>query len=147
METGKQFWVVVADESRAIVYGRDTRKGPLQELFVLENPDGRKKAGELVTDRSGRAFDSGGQGRHGMAKEKNGPREHVAEAFARQIAARIGKETHSGNCRDYALIAAPRFLGLLRDALATHSQLAPSKTVDKEVVGKDVAFLKKLLDA
>ena len=101
---------------------------------------------ESVSDRSGRSFDSGGQGRHAMGQPRSGPKNQVATTFARQIAARISKANHNGQCRGYVLVAAPRFLGLLRDALATHSSVPPYQTVDKEVVGKDVAFLKKLID-
>lgn len=143
---GKDFWVVVADESLAIVYARDRKTGPMRELARLDNEDGRKRLGELVSDRGGRAFDSFGQGRHAMAKEKSGPKQHAAEMFAKDIAERIGKAVHTGRCRGYALVAAPRFLGLLRDAVETSVKTAPYKTVAKEVVGKDMKFIQNLVD-
>ena len=146
MPVERAFWVVVADESQVIAYTRQAKRGPMQELFRLDNPDGRKKPGELVTDRGGRAFDSGGQGRHAMGQEKSGPKGHIAAAFAKQIATRIGKATHTGACRGYVLIAAPRFLGMLRDAVATNCSVAPYMTIDKDVVGRDTAFLQKLVD-
>jgi len=142
----KAFWVVVADESQAIVYARERKSGPMHELFRLENADGRKKPGELVSDRGGRAFDSFGTGRHAMANEKDGPKRHVAAQFAKQIAERIGKAVHNGRCRGYALVAAPRFLGVLRDAVATTCHVEPYKTVAKEMVGKDTNVLQKLVD-
>ena len=142
----KAFWVVVADESQAIVYARERKTGPMREFAKLANEDGRKKPGELVSDRGGRAFDSMGQGRHAMAKEKSGPKQHAAEMFAKDIAERIGKAVHSGRCRGYALVAAPRFLGLLRDAVETSCHTQPYKTVAKEVVGKDVDFIRRLID-
>jgi len=142
----KSYWIVVADESKAIVYTRDTKRAPLHELFSLENEVGRMKVGELLADRGGRSFDSFGKGRHTMAKEKSGPKKHAAEAFGKQIAERIGKATHGGSCRGYALIAPPRFLGVLRDALSIASRDEPFHTIAKEVVGKDTAFLQKLLD-
>ena len=142
----KVFWVVVADESQAVVYARDSRSGPMYELFVLDNADGRKKPGELVSDRGGRSFDSFGAGRHAMAKERSTPKKHVAEVFAKQIAERIGKACHMGRCRGYALVAAPRFLGLLRDAVETSCSVTPYTTVAKEVVGKDTRFIQGLVD-
>lgn len=144
--TNKAFWVVVADESQAIVYARERKSGPMHELFRLENEDGRKKPGELVSDRGGRSYDSFGSGRHAMAKEKSGPKKHVAEMFAKEIAERVGKATHMGRCRGYALVAAPRFLGMLRDALETSCSVEPYKTIDKEVVDKDVGFIRELVD-
>ncbi len=142
----KTYWIVVADEARAIVYTRDTRRAPLTESFSLENDAGRRKPGDLETDRGGRSFDSFGAGRHSMAKEKSGLKKSATEAFAKDIAERIGKAIHNGRCRGYALVAAPRFLGMLRAALASSCNVEPFTTIDKEVVGKDTAFLEKLID-
>lgn len=142
----KTYWIVVADEVRAIVYTRESQRAPLVEYFSLDNEAGRKKAGELLSDRGGRSFDSFGRGRHTMAREKSSPKQHIAEAFAAQIAKRIGKAMHDGSCRGYALIAAPRFLGLLRAALTTACKVEPFTTVAKEVVGQDVSVLQKLVD-
>lgn len=142
----KTFWIVVADEARAIVYTRDTRRAPLIELFSLENDAGRRKPGELESDRGGRSFDSFGAGRHSMAKEWSGLKKSATEAFAKDIAERIGKAMHGGRCRGYALVAAPRFLGMLRAALASSCNVEPFTTIDKEVVGKETAFIEKLLD-
>jgi protein required for attachment to host cells len=118
----------------------------MQELFSLENEAARVKTGELLSDRGGRSFDSAGKGRHTMAKEKSSPKRHLAETFAKQIAERIGKASHAGSCIAYSLIAPPRFLGLLRDALGNTAAQDPLQTVSKEVVGKDTTFLEKLLD-
>ncbi|MDH5621407.1 MAG: host attachment protein [Gammaproteobacteria bacterium] len=142
----KTYWVVVADEARAIVYTRNTLHGPLSEYFSLESTAARKKTDELLSDHGGRSFDSVGRGRHTLAREKSSPKQHVAEAFAAQIAERIGKVMHDGSCRGYALIAAPRFLGLLRDALAKTCKVEAFKSVAKEVVGQEPAVLQKLVD-
>ncbi len=141
----KCFWVVVADESNAIVYARDTRRGPLRELFSLGNEAARKKTAELISDRGGRSFDSHGKGQHTMANEKSGPKKHAAMLFAKQIAERIKKVMHDGTCRGFALVAAPRFLGVLRNAIAIATTAEPYVAVDKEMVGQDTAAIEKLL--
>ena len=115
----KHYLVVVADESRAIFYTHETRRGPLKEVGSLANEAARMKTQDLVTDRSGRSFDSHGHGRHAMAGDKGGPRQHAAEMFAKSVADRIASSLYDGSCRSYALVAAPRFLGLLRDAIGT----------------------------
>ena len=141
----RAYWVIVADEANAIVYQRTTRRAPLRELVAFSNDAARKKTADLQSDRGGRSFDSFGDGRHTMSKEKSDPKTHAAQVFARQIADRIGKATHDGSCRGYALIAAPRFLGLLRDAVSRASSLEPFATVDKEMVGQDPSVIEKLL--
>lgn len=142
----RAFWVVAANESQAIFYGRETMSGPLHQFLSLENESGRKKTGDLLTDRGGRSFDSFGAGRHTMAMEKADPKKQAATVFAKQIAQRIGKAVHDGSCRDFALIAAPRFLGLLRDSVSRNCRFGPSKTIDKDVVGQDGAVLRKLIN-
>ena len=142
----KTYWIVVADESRANIYTRAARRSPLIELLALDNEMGRKKTGEIMSDRGGRSFDSIGAGRHTMAAEKADPKKHAATVFAKQIAERIAKVTHDGSCRGYALIAAPRFLGMLREAVSRRCNVEPFKTIDKDVVGQDAAVLQKLID-
>ena len=142
----KRSWtVVVADESTAIVYARDSRSGPLRELFSLDNEAARMKTEQLISDSGGRSFDSKGMGRHTMSKEKADPKKHAASIFAKQIAERIAKKIVDGSCRGYALVAAPRFLGILRDAFSVVTTTEPYATVDKEVVGRDAAVIEKLL--
>ncbi len=141
----KIYWIVVANEASAIVYGRETWRGPLEELFKVENDDGRKKTGDLISDRGGRSFDSFGQGRHTMARENTGPKRESSLRFARDLAGRIKGSLHAGSCRGYVLIAAPRFLGELRHVLENMVTVKPMLTIDKDVVGQDKAVLKKLL--
>ena len=141
----KFYWVVVADESKSIVYSRVTRSGPLREVFSLTNEAARMKTEELISDSGGRRYDSKGKGRHTMTSEKADPKQHAASIFAKQIAERIGRVMHDGSCRGFALIAAPRFLGVLRDAVTVATSAEPYATVDKEVVGQDTTVIEKLL--
>lgn len=142
----KKYWVVVADESAATVYTRDTRRAPMRALFSLSNEVARMKTGEIIADRGGRSFDSHGDGRHTMANEKVGPQREAAMRFAKDIAGRIKDGRHRGICRDYALVAAPRFLGDLRQALATAGVDDPYFEIAKDLVGHDTAQIEKLLD-
>ena len=142
----RRYLVVVADEYRAIFYARDTRTGPLRKLRTFTNETARKKTGDLITDRGGRSFDSHGQGRHTMGGERDSPQQHSARGFAKDIAETVAAESHKGTCRGYAVVAAPRFLGLLRQEFATALRDAPYATIDKDVVGQDEAFIEKLLE-
>ena len=143
----KYYLVVVADESKAVLYSRERLRGPLQEQRTFENEAARLKTDDIIADRGGRAFDSHGQGRHTMTAEKSDPKQHLAEGFARQIAEHIGAEQHKGSLRGYALIAAPRFLGTLRAQLAPRVSEEPYATIDKNVVAQGADVIAKLLDA
>ena len=137
MQTGNKYYlVVVADESKAVLYKREKRRGPLQELRTFENEAARLKTDDLIADRGGRSFDSHGHGRHTMTAEKSSPKQHIAEGFARGIAEHVGDELHKDHLWGYALIAAPRFLGTLRGMLASRTTTEPFAAVDKNVVGQ-----------
>ena len=139
-------WVVVADESTAVFYTREMRTSPMIEAFTLTNSVAREKSGDLLADTGGRSFDSHGQGRHTMTKERSGPRQHASEAFAKEIAEELAKAQHSGSFREFAVVAAPRFLGTLRGAFAAGRKLEPYASVDKEMVGQDTAVIARLVD-
>ncbi len=81
-------WVLVADNSRARIFLAETRNGPLLEIEALAHPESRLHAQELTSDLPGRAFDSGGQGRHAMELEVE-PKQHEVHAFAKQISDRL----------------------------------------------------------
>ena len=142
----RHFLVVVADEYRAIFYARDTMTGPLRKLSTHTNETARMKTGELLSDRGGRSFDSHGQGRHTMGGERDAPQQQSARAFAKELVQVVANEIHRGVCRGYAVIAAPRFLGLLRLEFATAVKDEPYATVDKDVVGQDEKFIENLLE-
>ena len=147
MQTGNKYYlIVVADESRAVLYQRDRRRGPLREIRTFENEAARLKIDDLLADRGGRAFDSHGQGRHTMTAEKSDPKQHLAESFARQIAEFIAAEAHKSVLRGYALVAAPRFLGTLRLQLESRVTEELYLSVAKNVVGQDESVIARLVD-
>jgi protein required for attachment to host cells len=143
----RHYVVVVADEYRAIFYERDTMTGPLRELRTYTNETARMKTGELLSDRGGRSFDSHGQGRHTMGSDRDAPQQQSAKAFAKDIAQVVAADCHKGACRGYAVIAAPRFLGLLRPEFGNAVKIQPYATVDKDVVGQDDAVIENLLES
>ena len=142
----KKQWVVVADESEAIIFQRKGRRTPLDEVTRLQNETARMKSGDLLADRDGRSFDSHGHGRHAVEKENADPKRQAALVFAKELAARIVKAgRNDGAFDELILIAAPRFLGLLRDALSTAGKLTPFLTIAKDVVQHDAEFIRGLI--
>jgi protein required for attachment to host cells len=81
-----------------------------------------------------------------MAGDKDAPQQQVAKAFAKDIAEKIAAECHKGTCRGYAVIAAPRFLGLLRQEFATAVKEEPYASIAKDVVAQDESFIEHLLE-
>ncbi len=141
----KHFLAVVADEAKAVLYTHETRSGPLSRWQSFENSTAHSKNADLESDRGGRSFDSHGQGRHSMTSDKKTPKQQAATVFAKRIAHEIAADVNSGRCRAYALIAAPRFLGELRDALAVTTSVEPYVSIDKDVVAREPNVIAGLL--
>lgn len=141
-----RYCFVVADEARAIIYGATSRRGDLQELRSMENETVRKKIDQLISDKGGRSFDSHGQGRHTLIKETSNPKRHASAMFAKNIVQWLSAAKHKGACCGFAVVAAPRFLGLLREELASSSVGEPFLAINKDVVGIPAAEIRELID-
>ncbi len=106
------------------------------ELSVVRDllqPSGRKPARDLVTDRPGQSSTSARPGHHSSLAPHSDPTEHVAEEFAREIADAVERGRLEGAYDRLALVAAPRFLGHLRDALNHQCRALVVAEVDKNL--------------
>lgn len=50
-------WVLIANRSFAKIYQVKGRGREIKEIHHIENPDGKKRPGEVLSDKPGRAFD------------------------------------------------------------------------------------------
>lgn len=124
-------WVVVADGTRARLFNRHKNRS-LEEFDVLLSPEHRLHEGDLVTDRDGRAFDSGGTSRHPMGN-KNSTKDHEMTGFAKRLAGRLEEGRNAGELERLVLVAPPRFLGQLRAQLSGPAADLVALTIDKEL--------------
>ena len=141
-----RYLIVVADQAMAKFYSRAKRNSALESLCTLRNDSAQKKTAELISDRGGRSFDSFGRGRHTMSNEEVDPRAHDANVFANQIRDRVIKAKRRGEFAELVIIAAPRFLGVLRKSFAASGGITPDRTIDKDVVAQDTSVIRKLLE-
>lgn len=114
--TTKTTWILVAHRAGAVLYASHGSGLPLSRVAEIANPDGRLKAGDVESDRPGRAFDRVGGGRHSMSVEESAP-EHLARAFVQQLVERLERGRLNHSFGRFALIAPPKLLGQLRAAL------------------------------
>ena len=142
----KSYWVIVADEYRAAIYAREKRYSPMQEVKSLQNEVAREKDSELDSDRSGRSFDSRGKGRHAMGGDESGIKAQSYLLFAKEIAERIASAKQRGKFDRLVVVAAPRFLGVLRPALMS-AGIESDREIDKEMTSQPPAAIADLIDA
>lgn len=128
-----KYWVLVADESAARLFASDKIRMELTEIEVLTNPEARIHERELGTERQGRGFESANPSRHAME-----PSSSIRETRALQFARDVGRKLEQGlNQQAYErliLIAAPDFLGLLRQQLRAGVQGRVAHSIDKNLV-------------
>lgn len=108
-------WIIVADSSHARIF--QTRDGgrTLEEIEDLANPLGRADNKQVATDGGGQYF--GPEGRGHTAPRVEEPVQHEVRQFARHLGHRLDTAAAQNRYQRLALVAAPRFLGLLRDSL------------------------------
>lgn len=137
-------WVVVADASKARIFSAKSRNGVLVETDDYLHAESRMKGRDLKTDTQGRAFDSGGQGRHAMGKEQEVD-EREAEIFARELCEEIDKAAKASQFEKLYIIATPRFLGYLRAQMSTQAKSLIAGEVGKDLVNHDIPDIRKHL--
>ena len=114
--------IVVADQSKARFFTVNSPAGELQEIHALEHNVARQKGSALASDRPGRSFDSGGQGRHAMSTSVE-PHEQEAIRFAKQVDEEVNASCRKGSYNHLVVVAGSHFLGLLREALTNPEKL------------------------
>jgi protein required for attachment to host cells len=113
----KTTWILVAHRAGAILFQSHGPGVPLARIAQIQNPRGRLKAGEVDADRPGRAFDRHGGGRHTHSREESAP-DRIESAFALQLAERLEHGRVESAFDRLVLIAPPKMLGKLREALS-----------------------------
>lgn len=140
---GKE-WIAVADRNRCRVFEQSSRHGPLEEVVDLVSPMARLKSQDINADRPGRAFDSAGQGRHAMSSTIE-PTEQETIRFAKEVADELHRGRMQHRFEKLYVIAEPRFLGHLRQALPRPLEEAVAAEIDKDWTGLAVEEIRKRL--
>ncbi len=126
-------WVLVADSARARIFKTDSRLGPLLEVGNLVHGEGRLHRQDLVSDRDGRAFDTKGDGRHGM-EAKTDPKKQEQISFIAEISQHLKAEHQAEQFHRLFLVAPPAMLGHLRDQLDASLKGSLVGSLDKNLV-------------
>lgn len=121
--------VVVADERDATFFDLTKPQAPLEERGSLHNDSARPDR-ELETDRPGRRFGGAHGNRHAVDGERSTQR-HETELFAKQVCQALDGARTRHEFDRLVIIAAPRMLGMLREALPAPCQAVVAAEVAK----------------
>jgi protein required for attachment to host cells len=144
-------WILIADGARARVLEQQKDYAALEPAFEGEEFTGTTaQSRQIASDRPGRSFDSGGEGRHAMEPPTD-PQRHAKFEFARELAEHLEKAANERRFERLVLVAAPQALGDLRDLLPKAVRARVIAEIDKDLtkvprqeLGKHLAQALKL---
>lgn len=133
----KTIWLLVADAARARLFAVDRRERRFVPLESWADDAAAGKGQDLMADRPGRTFDSGGQGRHAM-EPTTAPKTVAKERFLAMLADHLNAEVKRQAFDELHLVAAPRALGELREQLhpAVFERIASDQAKDLTPLGQ-----------
>lgn len=129
-------WILAADSYRARLFELPPR-GELREIGDFVHPAGRERERDLLADAPGRYFTKGRRDQT-SANEPHTPAEQVEEEkFARQLAEELERGRTANRYDRLCLVAPPRFLGRIKEALGKEVGKRVSLTVPKDLASFD----------
>jgi protein required for attachment to host cells len=132
-------WILVGDASRARIFSLPKDDAPWVLVEQVENPIGRARTSELVTDRAGRQRQIGPPlAGHGDAAEQESHR------FAEKLGHLLQKGYDERRFTRLVLVAPPRFLGYVRGVLKEVGKHVVA-SFDKDYTLHDERDLRRLL--
>lgn len=145
-------WVVVADEAIARILTTTEAPGTLDPVHALTDPAAHTKEGELHVHDAGRRDGGGGRENSGgssLTASAGDDKQHLeARAFARRVASHLADALREKRYESLRIVAAPRFLGLLRAELDAAVKATVVEELDKDLIhASDDEIAKRLFPA
>ncbi|MEH6576079.1 MAG: host attachment protein [Amphritea sp.] len=122
--------IVVADAGRARIFSTPRLGSALESLKDLTNPHGTQQEQELTSDRSGHTRSPSGTG-HTMSNKVKF-KDQEAHQFAKGVVSELEDSYQTDHFDKLYLVAAPRFLGHLRQELSPELQKLISGELAKD---------------
>ncbi|QYF94679.1 host attachment protein [Massilia sp. PAMC28688] len=146
-------WIVSADRGRARIFLESDRNKPLQEIEDMVSPSARTRTSDEYTDRIGTfaggksIHKTGGHLPSSQYEPPTTPDEHETEVFAKEVCGYLLKGKQEGRFDKLALVAAPGFLGSLRNELDAQLKPLVSYEINKDYTHSNGQQLRELIDA
>lgn len=125
-------WVIVGDSARARFYKTKNAISDFQEFQTLIHNESRMLEQELTSDRSGNGHDTTGMNRFNLSPDQS-TKQKESEKFAREIASYLEKSRTENKFSQLVVVAAPKFLGQLRNELSDSCKKMIVSEYDKNI--------------
>lgn len=137
-------WILVADSSRAKIYEADLTLENVAEVHDMVHSEARLQARELISDLPGRNVSARSGSHHNFSPQTSTHQQEV-QAFAKEVVQVLDAGRNKQAFTKLALVAAPDFLGHIRNGMPPPLRKMVVHEVDKNVVKQPVPALRKLL--
>src|SRR5262245_6260097 len=128
-----KYWLLVADATQARVYSSRPHLKELRLEREINNPRGRARSQELVSDSPGRYAERGRSSVRSAMEPRTNAHEVEEQRFVHQIAELFRVGLNDKAYDGLALVAPPDFLGLLRSTLPSQVQQRVVSEVPKDL--------------
>jgi len=140
----KSTWIVVADSSRARYFTASSPSSALSEFEDDIHLESRQHEQKMTSDLPGKASGAGGAGGHAY-EDQTEPKEYESQEFAREIARHLEESLNAGKYGQLLLVAAPSFLGDLRNQISERVKKTVCFELDKNLTTHDTSDIRKHL--
>ena len=132
-EDTRRRWIVVIDSGSARILALAKNGKGLETLREMHSADAHRKTHDLVTDRTGRSFESSGPTRHAV-EAKSDPHERAKEHFIGEVARTLEQENQSSGFDDLVLVVTRAQASTLQDALNEATRAKVHAVIKKDLV-------------
>jgi protein required for attachment to host cells len=136
--------VLVADEREVNFFDAKSAVAPLQRCGAMLNESATMYDRDLETDRGGSSMNRGAPGTHGIDGERSTKR-HFMELFARHVARAVDDARARNEFDRLVIVAGPRMLGWLRDALPETTRSVVAAEIPKDLVHEDPTVIRDVV--
>lgn len=140
------YWVLVADSGSARIFELRKKPAEFREVHTLVSDALHKRSSDLVSDGSGRSFNS--QGPAGHSKEqRSDPHELAEQEFSRKLVDKLELAANMNVFEKLMVTADPKTLGRLRPLMSKQLKKRITHEVNLDLVGMPLEKLKKRIKA
>lgn len=139
----KSTWILVADSTRVRIFTADSPSSPLEEIEDFSHTEGRLHDREMTSDLPGKIKSVGGGG-HAF-EQPTDPKKHEADAFAHRVSQYLEEAHNADRFEQLLIVAAPAFLGLLRNNLPEQIKKLVRFELDKDITLMSAADIRQHL--
>ncbi len=131
----KPIWILVADSSSARIFTAENSVSDLVEIKTLLHAEALMHEQDLVSDAPGRANDGPSGGNHAYTGEVSA-KEQEEVNFAKRVVKYLCDELNQNKFDRLFVVAAPAFLGDLRNSFTSRIEKQIAFSLGKNIVSQ-----------